>query len=262
MKSSLVIAFALLVLVAGGFALSLFQGERAAPAKEAAAIPTSASPTAKTSDAMHADDEILARLDALAREVTDLQIELASLKAGAERAPVPQVASAERPESVGTTTEVDPIQRDAILKVIADDRAEQKRKQEEEQQQRDLASALARADRAAQKYGLTVDQRKGLVDVFLEDAQKTSDLRTQMQAQGFNADREVLRKAFSDLDAWRMDELTKRVGPAMAQQVHDGEFNGFPGGPGGGRRGNRGGPGAPGDGPNGGQRGGGQTGGF
>jgi hypothetical protein len=78
-----------------------------------------------------------------------------------------------------------------------------------------------------------------------------------MQTQGFNVDREAMRKAFSDLDAWRMDELTKRFGPDLAQQVHDGEFSGFPGGPGGARRGNRNGGGAPGGGQNGGQQGGG-----
>jgi hypothetical protein len=168
---------------------------------------------------------------------------MGALKAGANRESVPELARTEKPEAVETTAAVTPIQRDAILKVIEDDRAEQKRKAEEEQAQRDLQNALARADRAAQKYGLNVDQRKGLVDVLVADAQKTSELRNQMMSQGFNGDREAMRKAFTDLDTWRMDELTKRVGPDLAQQVHDGEFNGFPGGPGGGgqRRGNRGG---------------------
>jgi hypothetical protein len=247
MKTFLIVAVVLLVLLAG-LAIALFEGKNQAPAEESGKTATSSSVTPSSNASAHREDETLARLDALAAQMSELRSEMAALKAGANRESVPELARTEKPETVETAAAVSPIQRDAILKVIADDRAEEKRKKDEEQAQRDLQNALARADRAAQKYGLNVDQRKGLVDVLVTDAQKTNELRTQMMAQGFNGDREAMRKAFTDLDAWRMDELTKRVGPDLAQQVHDGEFNGFPGGPGGGWRGNRGGGGAPGGG--------------
>ena len=247
MKIFLLVAAILFVLLTGAIAVFLFTGTPAAPAPASAASSLSAAPA--PAESTRANEETLARLDALSREITDLRAEFAALKAGAEREPVPSTIAAEKPESIETPAGVSPVQRDAILKVIADDRAEQKRKQDEEQAQRDLQNALARADKAALKYGLTVDQKKGLVDVFVADAQKATDLRNQMMNQGFNGDREAMRKAFTDLDTWRMDELTKRMGPDLAQQVHDGEFNGFfGGGPGGPRRGNRAGGGGPGGG--------------
>jgi hypothetical protein len=251
MKSFLIVAVVLLVLLTAGLAFTLFEGKNPASAEETGKTAASSSVTPSSNASTHREDETLARLDALAAQMSELRTEMAALKAGANRESVPELARTEKPEAVETAAAVSPIQRDAILKVIADDRAELKRKQDEEQAQRDLQNALTRADRAAQKYGLNVDQRKGLVDVLVADAQKTNELRTQMMAQGFNGDREAMRKAFTDLDTWRMDELNKRVGPDLAQQVHDGEFNGFPGGPGGqagARRGNRGGGGAPGGG--------------
>jgi len=251
MKSFLIVAVVLLVLLTAGLAFALFDGKSPMPAEGSAKTSAANSVAPASNASAHGNDEALARLDALAAQMSELRSEMAALKASANRESVPELARPEKSESVETATAVSPIQRDAILKVIADDRAELKRKQEEEQAQRDLQNALARADRAAQKYGLNVDQRKGLVDVLVADAQKTNELRTQMMAQGFNGDREAMRKAFTDLDTWRMDELTKRVGPDLAQQVHDGEFNGFPGGPGGpggARRGNRPGGGAPGGG--------------
>jgi hypothetical protein len=186
-----------------------------------------------------ADAEALARLDALDREVSDLRAQLAALKSGADR----QVSAA--PAAVETeshSNDMTAAEHESVLKVIAEDRAEQKRKQDEDRQQRELQNALAHADRAAQKYGLSLDQKKGLVDVFVLDAQKSNDLQTFMQQQGFNGDREAIRKAFTDLDDWRTSELTKRFGADLAQQIHDGEFNR---GPRGGQRGNRngGGPG-------------------
>jgi hypothetical protein len=248
MKTFLVIAAILFVLLFGAIAMFLWVGTSATPPASTAISQPAASAPAESA---RSNDETLARLDALSREITDLREEVAVLKAGAQRESVTAAAVDAKPESVETSAAVSPVQRDAILKVIADDRAEQKRKQDEEQAQRDLQNALARADKAALKYGLTVDQKKGLVDVLVVDAQKSNDLRTQMMNQGFNGDREAMRKAFTDLDTWRMDELTKRMGPDLAQQVHDGEFNGFfgGGGPQGQRRGgNRGGGGGPGGG--------------
>lgn len=197
----------------------------------------SASPAASPSPG---DTEALARLDALDREVSELRAQIAALKSSAARQPSAELAAVET-ESHPSTGEMTSAEHESVLKVIAEDRAEQKRKQDEERQQRDLQNALAHADRAAQKYGLSMDQKKGLVDVFVLDAQKSNDLQTFMQQQGFNGDREAMRKAFTDLDDWRTDELTKRFGPDLAQQIHDGEFNR---GPRGGPRGNRnGGPG-------------------
>lgn len=218
----------------------------AQPRPESATATVADSPgrsAALTPSSSPADSETLARLDALDREIADLRAQLAAVRSGADRQPTATPVAVEA-ENAPSTGGMSAAEHESVLKVIAEDRAEQKRKQDEERQQRDLQNALAHADRAAQKYGLTMDQKKGLADVFVQDAEKSNDLQTHMQQQGFNGDREAIRKAFSDLDTWRTDELTKRLGADLAQQIHDGEFNRF-GGPRGGQRGNRngGGPG-------------------
>src|SRR5262245_22494477 len=130
MKTFLVIAAILFVLLAGAIAMFLFLGTSTPPV----AAPVSASssvPASAPGESSRANDETLARLDALTREITDLRAEVAALKAGAQRETVPAAASESKPESVETSAAINPVQRDAILKVIADDRAEQKRKADE-----------------------------------------------------------------------------------------------------------------------------------
>jgi hypothetical protein len=150
-----------------------------------------------------AASEMHARLDALSRESQALRSEIAALK----------------------TSEIRADQRSAILKVIADDRADQKRKQSDDQQQRFVQLSAAYADRAAQKYGLTDDQRKGLLEVLVMSREKFDAMEAQMIALRNAGDIDGLadaaNKSYHELKTWRLDELTKRLGSDVAQRVSE-----------------------------------------
>jgi hypothetical protein len=150
--------------------------------------------------------EMRARLDALAREGRDLRSEIAALKTG----------------------EISAEQRSAILEVIAADRADQKRQQSEDQQKRFVQLSAACADRAAQKYGLTEDQRKGLLEVVMMSREKLDAMQAQMialrDAGDMDAIADAASRSFHELKAWRLDELTKRLGADVAQRVNEDEL--------------------------------------
>jgi hypothetical protein len=158
MRIALVLVSLCLVLTLGALGLFL----TLSPGSEPAAV---AAPGAARGDVdsratpgdgpQNPGDEILARMDALTREVDDLRAQVAALEAGAGREPA--VAAAEKAVDEDTTNYA-AVHRDAILKVIEDDRLAQQRKRQEEQRARDLEQSLARAERVAQRVGLTPEQ--------------------------------------------------------------------------------------------------------
>jgi hypothetical protein len=196
--------------------------------------------------------KLVARIESLNQEVTELHLELMRLKQDKNR--VPATAAAE-PVKVAEadTTSFAAEHREAILKIIAQDREDQDRKREEERKARDLENILNRADRTAKKLGLNATQQKSLADVYILERQKMDEMRN-MRGQG---DPEAARTAFREFRDWRTGELTKRFGPELTQQLEESDIAGFRGGGFGGGRGNGpgggGGPGGPGGGPPGGQ---------
>jgi hypothetical protein len=183
-------------------------------------------------------------VDALSRSLDDLRAEVAALKAGAARQPAAEVA-VEKPLDEPAASFA-AAHRDAILKVIEEDRQEQKRKAEEEQRARDLQAALSRAERSAKQFGLLADQQKQLADIYILERQKLDDLRNQARDPATaSADPQAMRQGYRDVRDWRLTELTNRFGPDLGARID--EFDnqrgggGSGGGPGGGgRRGNRG----------------------
>jgi len=240
MRIALVLVSLCLVLALG--ALGLFV--TLAPGSNPSAAASSEAPRVETARGTTHDgpqnlsDEVLARMDALAREVDDLRAQVAALEAGAEREPA-AAAVAESPVDESATTYA-AVHREAILKVIEDDRQAQQKKREEEQRARDLQQTLARAERTAKKFGLTPDQQKSLADVYILERAKMEDFRSQFRDQGgMGADPEQWRTSFQELRDWRLGELTTRLGPDLGQQINDSDFDRFRDGAGG-RRGNRG----------------------
>ena len=237
MRIALVLLSICLVLTLGALGLSLALSPRQPPAIVA---PTTsrAEPAAKENAKPDSSSEILQRMDALSREIDDLHAQIAELKAGAAREPA-AVSAAEKPvEESATSYAV--LHRDAILKVIEDDRLAQQRKREEEQRARDLQAMLARAERTAKRFGLNPEQQKSLADVYVLERAKMEDFRTQARDQGgFGADPEQMRTAFQELRDWRLNELTTRLGADLAQQINDADVDRFRGAVGG-RRANRG----------------------
>jgi hypothetical protein len=255
MKTALILVVLVLVLALGALGLTLFGNARAATA-DAHGGNAPASVAAQPAASESADT--LARIDALGREVDDLRAQVAALKAGAAREPAAPVVAEKPVEEASTSFVAD--HRDAILRVIEEDRQEQKRKADEEQRARELQAALARAERTAKEFGLGHDQEKSLADVYILERAKIDDLRTQMRDQ--TGDPAAMRQSFRELRDWRLNELTTRLGADLAQKINDTDAQAFrgafggggPGGGGGGGGGRRGGNGGNGNGTDNGNR--------
>jgi hypothetical protein len=241
MKALIAVLALLVAAVAGAVGGVIVTGSSPTPAVDAAHPASGSGSTGQSFDS----SKLVSRIESLNQDVTDLRQELLRLKQDAHREP----ATAEAPAKVA---EVDPTDfaaqhRESILKIIAQDREEQARKAEEERKARDLENTLARADRTAKKLGMNSTQQKALADVYILERQKMDDMRGLRNG----GDPEAARTAFQEFREWRVTELTKRLGPDLAQQVTDADQAGFRGF-GGGRGPGGGGPGGPGGGPPGG----------
>ena len=256
MKSAVVLLSLGLLLALGAVGVLLLSSNRdsSAHATEARSVTADAG-SAAAGDTRSA--EVLQRLDALSREVDLLREQVSAMKTSAAREPAPEIAAAAQPVDETPSTFAAE-HRNAILKVIEEDREAQKRKADEEQRARDLQASLARAERTAKQFGLAQDQQKALADVYILERQKMEEIRNQFAAQGGpGGDPEAMRTSFRELRDWRMNELTVRLGAELAEKINESDvaaFRGGFGGPGGGsgRRGNRNGGGGDGNGGNGG----------
>lgn len=215
---------------------------------EASAVALSSSPAATEFDS----SKLVARIESLNQELTELHLEVLRLKDDRNRTPAVAAESVKVAEADTTNFAVQ--NRDAVLKIIAQDREDQERKREDERKAKELENILSRADRAAKKLGLNSTQQKALADVYILERQKMDEMRN-LRGQG---DPESARSAFQEFRDWRTAELTKRLGADLAQQVNESDLAGFRGGGFGGRGGpggrdGQGGPGGQAGGPPGGQ---------
>jgi hypothetical protein len=205
--------------------------------------------------------QLVSRIESLNQEVADLHQEILRLKENANRAPAAAAVPVQLASEDNSAFALE--HRDAILKIIAEDREALERQKKEEDERKQMEALLARADRTAKKLGMNATQQKALADVYVLERQKMDDMRN-LRTQG---DPEAARTAFQEFRTWRTDELTKRLGADLAQQVEESDVamwrgfgrggngrNGGPqGGPGGGPGGFQGGfPGGPPGGPPGG----------
>ncbi len=233
MKVLLAVVAGILVLVLVGVSALLFVGVRSETrvAAEAPPAPMKLASNDASAAAAARTDEVLQRLDVVTRELDDLRAELAALKAGSARAPAASPEKLEEETAAMFASE----HRDAIMKVIADDRAEQERKRTEEQRQRDMENLLARAERTAKKFGLDATQQKSLADVYVLENQKLADMRAAMRDQGgWNGDPESVRTAMQEFRDWRLNELTTRLGAELGGRIQEADVQNFRGAMGGG----------------------------
>jgi hypothetical protein len=254
MKALIAILAVFVAAAAGAVGGVIVSGSSATPSGEVAAHTGAgnASPAASVSD----NAKLVSRIESLNQEVADLHQEVLRLKEATHREPASEAAPVKVAEA--ETTDFAASHRDAILKIIAQDREDLEHKKEEERKARDLENILARADRAAKKLGLNTTQQKALADVYILEGQKMEEMRN-LRGQG---DPEAARTAFQEFRDWRTSELTKRLGADLAQQVNESDLAGFRGNGGFGGGGRNGGPGGRGgQGGNGGQPGGGPPGG-
>lgn len=230
-----------LVLAAGAGAVG---GSMTASSKvSAAAAPLQAPTTAASPEVTAIPAEVQKRLDSLAMEVATLEHQLANLRADKERVPA---APAEAPATVAATAvssdEFASQHREAILKVLADERADQERKREEERKQREAQQLENRADRVAQKVPMSDGQKRQLVEYYAAERAKFEEARTQMRDGTLEPGMENPREAFNQMREWRANELTRLFGTELGAQINEADTERMRGGlAGGGRRGNNGG---------------------
>jgi hypothetical protein len=182
--------------------------------------------------------QLVSRIESLNQEVSDLHQEILRLKESSSRTPAATAVPVQLASEENSTFAVE--HRDAILKIIAEDREALERQKKEEDERKQMEALLARADRTAKKLGMNATQQKALADVYVLERQKMDEMRG-LRTQG---DPEAARTAFQEFRTWRTDELTKRLGTDLAQQVEEADvamWRGFGRG-GNGRGGNGGGP--------------------
>jgi hypothetical protein len=142
--------------------------------------------------------EMSARLDAISHEVSALQ---------AER-------SAAKPVESGAT------ERKSVLQAVGSDRAERQR---EGQEERELFMEMSElyADQAARKYGFTPAQRAAFAEILRmgrDRLEMVEKLLAESQPPG-GPDLTRCADAVRGLKAWRSEELTNRLGPALATRI-------------------------------------------
>ncbi|MCY2961616.1 MAG: hypothetical protein NTY35_15750 [Planctomycetota bacterium] len=171
------------------------------------------------------------RMDALAMEVADLQAQIRELKSTAARSAVvapesaPQVAAA-------SSTAVPAAQREQILQVLADAKAEEARLREEERLKREEEARLQRADRMAQRFGMNEAQERELVDFYAVSRAKLDEMRESMRLarESGTLDGEQMRATMRDTRDWASAELERRFGPDLGKQIAETEMDRFRGG--------------------------------
>ncbi len=148
--------------------------------------------------------DLSGRLDALSQELTGLRAELATQR----------------------SSEINSAQRDAILKVVADERAQRQQSEEQARRQRFAQLCIQNADRAAKKFGLSEDQRNGYADVLRRGEEKlvAADARMRdlfTKTDDLQARADATESVMKELKDWRLKELAERVGSDLAQKINE-----------------------------------------
>lgn len=257
----LVVILGIFVAAAAGAAGGMLAAPSAAPAPLTTELGTAPSVAAASSAAtapVRVESAGLAeQVHQLSSEVARLQSDLAAIREGRVREPAVSAPKVDAAESIADD-EFAAMHRNAILRVIDEDRALQAKKAEDERRAKDAENALARAERNGRELGLTTTQTRSLADFYVLEADKRNEFFKDFRNGNMpNVDREQARTAFAEYRDWRTTELTTRIGADNLARLNeiDGErgpgfagrnFGGGGGGgadgagtPGGGGNGNR-----------------------
>ncbi|MBK7877957.1 MAG: hypothetical protein IPJ77_19950 [Planctomycetes bacterium] len=222
----------LVVAAAAGAVGGIVASSTAAPApvevaahSSAAKAETSASAASVTIDQTNFEKE----LRDLSDEVLRLRAELAAVREGRVR----ETAVEGTPTKVGEEIPAESLailHKDAILRVIAEDRAEQQRKEDDAHKQQQLEQALQRAERVGKELNLSKGEQQKLAEVYAMEREKRDEFMSKMR-QGDVPDRDQMRQSFQEYRDWRTTELTNRLGADLATKVneYDGDRMGFGG---------------------------------
>jgi uncharacterized membrane protein YgcG len=183
---------------------------------------TSAAPTVDNSD-------LQSEITALQNELARLRSELVSLREGRTRESATATPASASTELIPAES-LAIIQKDAILRVIAEERADLQRKEDEARKQRELEQATQRAERVAKELNLSPAEQTKLAEVYVMEREKRDEFMRNMRS-GEVPDREQMRQSFQEYREWRTNELTTRLGADLATKVneYDGDRMGFGG---------------------------------
>ena len=173
------------------------------------------------------------RLAMLAADFDRLSSELETLRTAANRAPV-ATNSVQPPqaEQLGTVAVTD-IQRQAVLAVLAEDRARQAAEAEAARVKAEQEVAQRRAARIAKDLNLSPGDETRLADLMVESGKKRQEMFDSMRNGNF--DRDTMRTQFESMKTAYNGQLTQAFGASIAEQIMQAEGDRmFAGGPGGG----------------------------
>jgi len=180
-------------------------------------------------------DEVRRLSDELAR----VQAELANLREGRAREsamPAPTEEAADVPEAGALAI----VHRDAILRVIDEDRKMQAQKAEDERKAREAEQAMQRAERLGKELGMNQAQTRALGDFYVLETERRNEMFKDFRNGNMPTDREQARTMFQEYRDWRTGELNTRLGNDLAAKVTEADggmdrrgFGGMFGGEGG-----------------------------
>jgi hypothetical protein len=156
-----------------------------------------------------------AEIAMLSGRLAKVQDELGRLRDAADRTPV-QPASLES-SGAAAKVEIPPIQRQAVLQILEEERQREEDEREAQRQERELRAIENRAGRVAKELGMSPADERRLVELMVIETQKRDELISQVRDGGF--DRDTMRQSMQELQRWRTDELAKSFGPSLAQQI-------------------------------------------
>jgi hypothetical protein len=181
---------------------------------------------------------LTARLDMLTEELESLRNSALREPAAAPTLPVPGSAPG--------NAVVTPEQRQAVLAVLAEEKAREAAEAEAKRAQAEKENAQRRAARIAKELNLSPGDETRLADLMFENGKKRQEVFESMRTGGF--DRDTARTQFETFRTWQTEQLTQAFGASIADQIIQSEGDrffgggpgGFAGGPGGGGAGNAG----------------------
>ena len=213
----------------GGIVASTTCAPPAAESTALAAQPMHAtSSVGQSAPSAHLDQsDVQQHISDLSNEVARLRAELSAMREGRVRESlVPEGAPKE--EIADDAFAV--MHRNAILRVIADERADLARKEEEARKQAQLEASQQKAERTAKELGLNTTETRKLAEIYGQERDKRDEFMKAMRS-GDVPDRDQMRQSFQEYRDWRTTALTTALGADMAQKVndYDGERGGFGG---------------------------------
>jgi len=215
-----------IALVLAGAAVASYAGATLALQSKPSAPTTGEAPVAAKDDAVAAAPSAEAKpfadaeLDGLRGAVANLQREVDDLRAQLARR---DVAANDAPRETGKVATVDAVadlQRDAIVRVMEEERQREQQKRDEERKAREKEALDRLAERAAKDLGLSPADQTRYSDYLAIASAKRDAMFAGMRygGQGTGTD---MRTAWEDYRTWSENELKGTFGDNLGQQIGD-----------------------------------------